>query len=194
MVDVAKDETRSVASETKQQARQFLGKVGDELRGQAAAQQSKVAEGLQSVGSEFTDMASGSTQSGYASQLVRGAGERVGDAARWLQDRDPQSLVEEVKGFARRRPGVFIAIAVGVGVVAGRLTRAITASGDSSGTGASTSGRSSVAGGTGANARTGRLSDDAGFSARPVPPTPEMSPPRATTVGAAGSAPTVGGA
>ena len=35
----------------------------------------------------------------------------------------PATVLEEVKGFARRRPGVFLAIAVGAGVVVGRLTR-----------------------------------------------------------------------
>jgi hypothetical protein len=39
-------------------------------------------------------------------------------------------LLYEVKQFARRRPGYFIAIAIGTGVVAGRLTRALA---DSSG-------------------------------------------------------------
>jgi hypothetical protein len=58
VVDVAKDETRSVASETKRQASRFMGQVGDELQTQAAAQQARVAQGLQAMGSEFSEMAS----------------------------------------------------------------------------------------------------------------------------------------
>jgi hypothetical protein len=172
VVGVAKDETRSVASETGRQARRFMGQVGDELRSQAATQQSRAAEGLRSVGSGFSEMANGSTQTGVAADLVRGAGERVNDVARWLDHRDPRSLVEEVKGFARRRPGVFIAIAVGAGVLAGRLTRAIASSSETS---------------DGASYPTDRIDRqprDVDFAAAPsVPPMREVPPPAATTVG-----------
>jgi hypothetical protein len=167
VVDVAKDETRSVASETKEQARRFLGQVGDEVQSQAATQQSRLAEGLRSAGSEFSEMANGSTRSGYASELVRGAGERVDAAARWLDQRDPRSVLEEVKGFARRRPGVFIAIAIGAGVLAGRVTRALMSPPDDDG---STDGRGLT---------TGR----ADFTAPSVPPVREVRPPATTTVG-----------
>ena len=171
VVGVAKDETKSVASETGRQARRFMGQVGDELRSQAATQQSRAAEGLRSVGSGFSEMASGSTQTGIAADLVRGAGERVNDVARWLDDRDPRSLVEEVKGFARRRPGVFIAIAVGVGVIAGRLTRAIASSSEASDSSSN------------ATDRIDRQPRDVDFAA-PVPELREVPPPAATRVGA----------
>ncbi|TYL50261.1 hypothetical protein [Agromyces mariniharenae] len=167
VVDVAKDETRSVASETKHQARRFLGQVGDELSTQAATQQTRLAGGLRSAGSEFSEMANASTSSGYASELVRGAGERADSVARWLEQRDPRSVLEEVKGFARRRPGVFIAIAIGAGVLAGRVTRAIMSPPDEEGS----AGRRAMT--------TGR----ADFTAPPVPPVREVQPPATTTVG-----------
>ncbi len=117
-------------------------------------------------------MANGSTQTGIAADLVRGAGERVNDAARWLDDRDPRALVEEVKGFARRRPGVFIAIAVGVGVIAGRLTRAIASSSEASDSSSN------------ATDRIDRQPRDVDFAAPPVPELREVPPPAATRVGA----------
>lgn len=173
VADVAKDETRSVASETRRQASRFMGQVGDELSSQAASQQARVAEGLQAMGSEFSEMAHSASGSGYASELVRGAGERADAVARWLEARDPRSIVEEVKGFARRRPGVFLAIAVGAGVLAGRLTRALAEpSDDSSSRGRMTPPR-------------GRELDDSGFAAPAVPPVSAVPPTSTTTVGAA---------
>ena len=172
VVGVARDETKSVASESGRQARRFMGQVGDELRSQATTQQSRAAEGLRSVGSGFSEMANGSTQTGIAADLVRGAGERVNDAARWLDDRDPRALVDEVKGFARRRPGVFIAIAVGVGVIAGRLTRAIASSAEASDSSSN------------ATDRIERQPRDVDFAAPPVPELREVPPPAATRVGA----------
>ncbi|UOQ88672.1 hypothetical protein MUN74_15580 [Agromyces endophyticus] len=176
VVDVAKDESRSVASETKDQARRLLGQVGDELNGQATAQQARLAEGLHSAGAEFSEMADGSTRSGYAADLVRGAGRRADAAARWLEQRDPRSVLEEVKGYARRRPGVFIAIAVGAGILAGRLTRAMASPPDRP-----ASGGGRLPTGTDANR---------GATAPEAPPLREVPPPTATTVGtgATGSA------
>jgi hypothetical protein len=194
VVDVAKDETRSVAADTKVQARRLLGTVGDELRTQAAAQQSKAAAGIRSAGTELAEMASSSERSGYASQVVGEAADRVDAVGRWLGERDPKSLLEEVKGFARRRPGVFIAIAVGAGVVAGRLTRALASSGaDSTGSTSAAprnSGRETALDGASAEAR---------FAAPPVPPVPEVATPQTQTrtvgsVGSSQSAPGYGGA
>ena len=42
-------------------------------------------------------------------------------------------MVREVRGFARRHTGAFLAIAVGVGLVAGRLTRALVSDAHSGG-------------------------------------------------------------
>jgi hypothetical protein len=50
-----------------------------------------------------------------------------------------------VRSFARQRPGAFLAIAAAAGVVAGRLTRGLTASGDSNVGGSSDRGATSDA-------------------------------------------------
>lgn len=122
---VAKGEAKGVASETKRQARRLAGQARDELRSQAATQQARVASGLHGVGGQLSSMADRSDEPGMASDLVREAGDRVDRVAYWLDQRDPGSLLVEVKSFARRRPGVFLAVALGAGVVAGRLTRAL---------------------------------------------------------------------
>jgi hypothetical protein len=122
---VAKTETKSVAAEAGRQARRLLGRVQGELRTQATTQQSRLADGLHSTASSFSTMAETPGANGYAPELVRAAGQRLDAAGNWLGQRDPGALVEEVKSFARRRPGVFLAIAVGAGVVVGRLTRAL---------------------------------------------------------------------
>jgi len=122
----AKEETKAVGSEARYQARRLADQVGSEVRQQAAHQQSRAAQGLRSIGDEFSSMANGTgTGSGFAADIARQAGDRVGAAAQWLDERDPRALLEEVKGFARRRPGVFIGIAVTAGVVVGRLVRAL---------------------------------------------------------------------
>lgn len=124
---VARDELHKVGSETKQQAKDLYRQTQTELKDQAASQQKRVASGIRSLSDEFGSMAEKSETQGVASDLAQQAATRAASVADWLDQRDPGALLEEVKGFARRRPGVFIAIAAVAGVVAGRLTRSVIA-------------------------------------------------------------------
>lgn len=125
---VAKDETKRVASEAGAQAKNLLHQVSGEVRSQASTQQGRLAEGLRAVGASLTDMAEGRASSGVATDFVHQAAQRTDSIARWLEEREPGDLLDEAKEFARRRPGVFIAIAAGAGILAGRLTKALASS------------------------------------------------------------------
>ncbi len=128
VASVAKDEAQNVAQEVGTQAQSLVAEFGNDLRAQAAVQQQKVAEGLRSISDELRSMAEKNSQeAGTATHWVHEASRRAGDAASWLDQRDPGSLLDDVKGFARRRPGAFLAIAAGAGLLAGRLTRGLTA-------------------------------------------------------------------
>ncbi|MDQ1582982.1 MAG: hypothetical protein QOF36_1036 [Microbacteriaceae bacterium] len=138
---VAKDEASKVATEVKTQAKDLFQEAQADLRDQAAKQQERVAAGLRSISDELEEMASNSQSSGTATDLVQQAAARTGSIASWLDARDPGSLLDEVRSFARRRPGVFIAIAAAAGVLAGRLTRSIASGAEAaSGTGTGTEG------------------------------------------------------
>lgn len=139
----AKEEAVSVARETKTQARDLYAQTKQELGEQAAAQQKKAAQGLRTLGDELETMATSSSSSGVAADLVRQASSRITGAAEWLGERDPGSLVREVKNYARRNPGTFIAIAAIAGAAAGRLTRALAANAADESSAASTSDLSS---------------------------------------------------
>ncbi len=62
-----------------------------------------------------------------ATDLAQQAAEKAHQFAGWLEQRDPGSVLDEVRSFARQRPGAFLAIALGAGVVTGRLVRGLTA-------------------------------------------------------------------
>lgn len=125
VVATAKGEASSVVHEATSQAKSLFAQTQSELKDQASTQQQRVATGLQSISDELGSMASGSEQSGLAADLVRQASGRLAGAATWLSDRDPGSVLTEVKRFARRKPGTFILGAAVLGVVVGRLTRAL---------------------------------------------------------------------
>jgi hypothetical protein len=127
VAETAKTEAANVASEAKANARDLLHQARYDLTEQAGAQQQKVANGLRSVSDELHAMARASDQPGVASDLVRQAAERSSAVASWLDGRDPGSLLDEVKSFARQRPGAFLLLAAGAGVLAGRLSRSLSA-------------------------------------------------------------------
>ena len=122
---VAKDQAVSVASEASTQAKDLLTQGRDELRDQAAQQQQRVASGLHSLSHELTSMASASSEQGLAADLAREAAQRTDALASWLDGREPGELLEEVRSFARERPGAFLGIAAAAGVLAGRLGRGL---------------------------------------------------------------------
>ncbi len=125
--EVAKGEAAHVAEEAKYQTRNLVDQTRSEMRGQARNQQSILASKLNGWASELGSMASKSDESGPMTDLAQDASRRVGEFSHWLDNHEPADLLDEVKRFARRRPGAFLALAAAAGIVAGRLTRGAVA-------------------------------------------------------------------
>ena len=125
--DVARGEVAHVAEEAKYQTRNLVDQTRYELQGQVRNQQSNLASKLNGWASELGSMASKSDESGPMTDLAQEASRRVGGFSHWLDNHEPADLLDEVKRFARRRPGTFLALAAAAGVVAGRLTRGAVA-------------------------------------------------------------------
>jgi hypothetical protein len=125
--EVARGEVAHVAEEAKYQTRNLMDQTRYELRGQVRNQQSSLASKLNGWASELGSMAAKSDESGPMTDLAQQASRRVGEFSYWLDNHEPADLLDEVKRFARRRPGAFIALAAAAGVLAGRLTRGAVA-------------------------------------------------------------------
>ena len=145
----AGQEAQRVTREAKDQVRQLVGQTRSDLQSQAATQQSRAATGLRELSDQLRTMANSTDQDGMARGLVDDAARRAGDVASWLDQRDPGSILDEVRTFAQRRPGAFLAIAAGVGVVAGRLSRSLIDEARDESSGSGTTGYRSSTGGQG---------------------------------------------
>jgi hypothetical protein len=132
VAETAKQEAREVASDAKRQAKDVYRQVRGEVSDQASTQQQRAASGLHSIAGELDQMASGSQANGVAADLAQQAAQRARAFATWLEAREPGDLAEELRSFARRRPGAFIAGAAAVGLLAGRMTRGLTDAPDES--------------------------------------------------------------
>ncbi|KQO64279.1 CsbD family protein [Curtobacterium sp. Leaf261] len=122
-----KDQAKRVASEATDHAKQLYGQASEGIKEQAGQQQERAAGGLRTLSDQLSSMADKSDDDGIAQKVVRDLSHRAGSFAGFLEGRDPGSLLDEVKSFAARKPGTFIAIAAGAGILAGRLTKALAA-------------------------------------------------------------------
>ncbi|MFP5372265.1 MAG: hypothetical protein ACLGI3_16175, partial [Actinomycetes bacterium] len=138
VASTATDQARQVAQETQRQAKDLLAQGRSQVKGQVVSQQQKAAEGLTGLAQQLRGMADGSGQGapGPAADVLQQVSSYIEQFADTLQNREPAELLDEVRNFARRKPGVFLLGAAAAGILAGRLTSGVKAahSDSSSGT------------------------------------------------------------
>jgi hypothetical protein len=177
--DTAGEQAKRVASETVRQARDLVDEGRGQLAEQAREGQRKAASGLHTLADELGSMSAKSDGQGLASEVVSQAAARTRGVADWLGAREPGALLGEVRAFARRKPGVFLAGAVAAGVLVGRLTRGAVSAGSNDGS-------------NGGSPDATDRRDEPGVGAVPPAPPPgrvvqPISPPGTPSYGAPGS-------
>ncbi|MEU4679697.1 hypothetical protein [Micromonospora sp. NPDC023737] len=128
------EQGREVTAQARQQVRNLGGEATTQLRDQAMSQKHRAAEGLRGLGHDLDSMAEGS-QSQLAGEAVRRAADMAQRAAGWIDENEPADLLHEVRGYARRHPGAFLAGTAVAGLLFGRLARNLTSSGNGRGAG-----------------------------------------------------------
>ena len=131
----ATDQAKEVVQETQRQAKDLLDQGRSQVREQAISQQQKAGQSLSSLAQELRGLADGTSSGapGPARDLLQQASGMVDDFAHKLQTRDPGELLDDVRSFARRKPGLFLLGAAAAGVLAGRLTSGVKAAHSDSG-------------------------------------------------------------
>jgi hypothetical protein len=157
----ARDEAANVASEAKGQAKNLFSEATTQVDQQSRMQKDRLTETLRAFSDDLDSMAG--DRSGLAADLTQQVAQRSRDLSTRLGSKEPQELLQDVRDFARRKPGLFLLGSLTAGVVAGRLLRGAQAAqrGDDMGADAPTSGTPYYDGGT---------------------PTPQPAPAAATTV------------
>ncbi len=125
----AKEQARAVASDATDQARQLVDTSRQRLREQAGEQATRAASSLRDLGDQLQQVASGRAPTeGPVVDLARQAADGVQRVADALDRKRPEELLDDVKRFARQRPGTFVLGALGAGFLAGRLLRTVDTS------------------------------------------------------------------
>jgi hypothetical protein len=125
--DVASEagaQAKAVAGEAKQQLDRLISQGRDEFRQQAETRASQAAGQLRTLSEQVNALVQGRPDA--AGPLVGYVTDLQGHLRRLASrmDQGPQGVIDDVAGFARRRPGVFLAGAAGIGFVVGRVVRA----------------------------------------------------------------------
>lgn len=120
----ARDEARAVAETAGSETRRLLSEAGRELRDQSETQARRVADGLRDLGHQAQRLLDGEGGAdGPGADVVREVAQRADALAARLDDGGVDRVRTDLKQFARRRPGLFLAGAFTVGIVAGRVLR-----------------------------------------------------------------------
>jgi len=121
----AASQVKVVAGEAKRQVDTAVDKTRQELSAQAEQRTQQAAGGLRRLADQVTALAEGRPdEAGSLIGYLGDAHARVSSMADRLESGGPQGLFNDVTDFARRRPVVFLAAAVGAGFMVGRLARA----------------------------------------------------------------------
>ena len=127
---VAQDEIKNVAAEAQNQLRGLLDEATTQVDEQSKAQKSRLADTVRTFGDDLESMRGEGQQDGVAAQVVQQVAGQARSLATHLDDREPSELLDDVRRFARRRPGTFLLGAIAAGVVVGPMTRGAKAAQD----------------------------------------------------------------
>jgi uncharacterized protein YjbJ (UPF0337 family) len=118
---VASEEAKSVAGDVREQALGLLDETKTQVQDQSRTQRDRLVETLRTFSDDLDGMAE--QRGGMASDAAREVANRARSFSQKLDGREPTELLYDLRSFARRRPGMFLAGSVVAGLVAGRLMR-----------------------------------------------------------------------
>lgn len=118
---VAQDEAKQVASDVREQARGLLTETRTQVEDQSRTQRDRLVETIRTFSDDLDGMAA--QRGGLASDAAREVANRVRTFGQQLDGREPSELLDDLRSFARRRPGVFLTGSIIAGVVVGRFLR-----------------------------------------------------------------------
>jgi hypothetical protein len=134
LAGTAREQVAQVRTELSDQARTLIHDTRTGIQEQAGTQTQVLADCVRRLGDEARALAEGRPDhAGALGEYVSQAAERLTNVAAEIEARGPEGLVDELKTFARTRPGTFVLGAAVVGFGIGRLLRSAGEAGDGEG-------------------------------------------------------------
>jgi hypothetical protein len=124
-IDEAGTQAQNIAADIRQQVTVVTSRTKSELRSQADDRAAQAARGLRTLSTQATALANGRTdEAGDLTSLIGRLGTETEALANRLETRGTGGLLEDMTRFGRHQPMMFLGLALGAGVLAGRALRA----------------------------------------------------------------------
>jgi plasmid stabilization system protein ParE len=130
--DTALEHVGAVTADAKAKATDVAHDVRRELHTQGETQAKRAASALHDVGSQLSDMANAG-QPGPVSDVTRQLADKSRQVASRLEEGGIDGVGDDLRRFARRQPGLFLAAAGVAGFVVTRMLRNAQSNGQSNG-------------------------------------------------------------
>lgn len=121
-----RDEAAHVTHETAAQARHVVRDVRERVVAEAEEQATRVSKQLGRIADELGDMAGNAPSGSMSAGAIRSAADTSRQAARFLDERGAQGLLDSARDYARRKPGTFLLGAAVAGFLVGRVAKSAT--------------------------------------------------------------------
>jgi hypothetical protein len=129
---VVREQATQLTQELTAQGRTLYEETRQQVESQAEYQTQSLARALHRLGTETQALAEGRpADAGSLATYAEQCAEKLHQVAWEIEDRGVEGLVEDLGGFARRRPGAFLVGAALIGFGGGRLIRSAGSSSDS---------------------------------------------------------------
>ena len=134
VASTAREQTTAVKDETVAQARDLFDQARGQLTQQANGQLKQLGSTVRTMASQLEEMARKSQQDqqgeqsqpgGPAVSAVSATAHHAHRLADFIEGRELGDILNDVRYFARRRPGAFLLGAAGAGLLVGRLSRGL---------------------------------------------------------------------
>ncbi len=125
VMDAARQQVQPVLQQTQEKAGQWIGQAREQVVSQLDDQMDRAAGSIGSTAQAFRQAAQqlrDQNQGMFAQYLESGA-EYVERFSGYLKEQDIRRMIDEVEGFARREPGLFLGGAFALGFLAARFLK-----------------------------------------------------------------------
>src|SRR3546814_7467894 len=120
------EQARAVVDDAKHQARRLVDDSRQQLMSQASEQTARLAGSVRDVSRQLQGVSQGGAPpQGIVADIADQAAGVTSRLADQLENRRPEELLDDVRRYARQRPGMFLVGALGAGFVVGRLMRSV---------------------------------------------------------------------
>jgi hypothetical protein len=120
------DQAAQVRRETAHQARNVVSDVRERVAAEAEDQATRVSKQLGRIADELGEMAGTASPGSMTAGAIRSAADTSRQAARFLDERGAQGLLDSARDYARRKPGTFLLGAAVAGFLVGRVAKSAT--------------------------------------------------------------------